>query len=86
MSGPKTTINGIDYPGSIRELDAASLAPAAGMHLGLDHPHRPAQRPGGRRGLLRTGRNAARRHGNSVASKDVLRLKLVQIHRAGPCA
>ena len=67
-----------------RDLDAAALAPAAGVDLRLDHPHAAAERRSrGLRLVDRECRNAARRR-HAVPPKDFLALIFVDFH-AGSC-
>ncbi len=63
------------------ELHATRLAAATGMHLCLNHPNRTTDRFGRRNRLRWASRHASRRNRDTVASKEVLRLILVQIHR-----
>jgi hypothetical protein len=62
------------------ELDAARLAAAARVHLGLHDPEAAAQRLGGGDRLVRGGRDAARRDRDAVGGEDLLGLVLVKIH------
>ena len=66
------------------ELDAAALAAAAGMDLRLDHPDRPAQRPGGLLGLLGRVGDLPAQHGDAVLLEQRLGLVLVDVHGLGP--
>ena len=63
------------------DLHATRLTATAGMHLRLNHPHRTADRFGGRCGLVGIRRYASRGNRDAIAAEDVLRLILVQIHR-----
>jgi len=66
------------------DLDAAALAAAAGMDLGLHHPDRAAQRFGGLHGLFhREGRHALRdRHAESA--QHLFGLIFMDIHGVSP--
>ena len=63
----------------VRDLDAAGLAPAPDLHLGLDHA-RVADVVGRRRGLVDGLRVPAGRHGYAVAGEHLLALVLEEIH------
>ncbi len=66
------------------ELDAARLAAAAGVHLGLDDPERAAERLGDGPRLARARRGAALRHGDRVFREQGLGLVFVQVQREIP--
>ena len=55
-----------------RQLDAAGLAAAAGVHLRLDDPDRAAERLGGRLRLLGARGDPAGGHGDAVAGEHFL--------------
>ncbi len=61
------------------ELHAAGLAPAAGLHLGLDDDLRAEPR-GDLPGFLGSGRDAARQDRHAMRGEQFLRLVLHQVH------
>ena len=61
------------------ELDAARLAAAADLDLGLDHD-RVAELLGGLDGLLHGGRVAPVRHGHAVLGEELLALVFEKVH------
>ena len=63
-----------------RQLDAAGLAAAAGVDLGLDDPDRAAECVGGVDGLIGARGHAAGGHRNAVVPEYLFGLILVQIH------
>jgi len=69
------------WPGLRSSAAGSSGAAAASVNLGLDHPHRSAERARGRRGFLGARRHLARRDRDRVAAEQILRLVFVQIHR-----
>jgi hypothetical protein len=70
----------LDVLDGLGDLDAAALAAAARVDLGLDDPDRAAELLGGLDRLLdRVGRNAAR-HGHAELGKNFLALVLVDLH------
>ncbi len=69
---------------SLAGLDAATLAPAAGVNLGLDD-HAPAQPLGGRHGLFGSVDHLSVRHGDAVLRQDGLGLILMDFHRKCLC-
>ena len=64
------------------DLDAAGLAAAAGLHLGLDDDDGSAELGRGALRLLGGGRGDAAEHGDPVRLEHVPGLVLVQIHSA----
>ena len=64
----------------LRELDAARLAAAADLDLGLDHD-RVAELLGGLDGLRNGGRGTAVRHGHTVLGEQLLSLVFEKVHR-----
>ncbi|MDH6591965.1 hypothetical protein M2165_001854 [Variovorax sp. TBS-050B] len=70
----------LDVLDRLGHLDAAALAAAARVDLGLDDPHRASKLLGGLDRLLnRIGRNAAR-HRHAELGKNFLALVLVDLH------
>src|SRR5690606_33451889 len=63
-----------------RQLDAARLAAATRVDLGLDHPEITADGLGGLDRLLRRTRHAPRRHRDAVFGKQLLGLIFVEVH------
>ena len=70
-----------DLVGVVGELDAAGLATAADLHLGLDDDGVPGSLGLGDRLVDRDG-DAARTHGDAVAGEVLLALVFEQIHAA----
>ena len=70
---------GADLVGVVGQLDAAGLAAAAHLHLGLHH-HRVADALGHRDGLVDGGDGVAGRHRDAVRREELLALVLVEIH------
>ena len=70
---------GLRLVGAVGELDAAGLAAAADLHLGLDD-HPAAEPLGDRAGLLRGLGDAAGQHGQAVPVEQIAPLVLVQVH------
>ena len=70
--------------GAAGDLHPTGLAPATGLHLGLDHHHGRAELGGRGPGLLRRGRGDAPEHRDVVGLEHVAGLVLVQIHRVPP--
>ena len=66
----------------VRELDAARLAAAADLDLGLDH-HRVAELLGGLDGLGHRGGRPAVGHGHAVLGEQLLALVFEEVHRVG---
>jgi hypothetical protein len=66
-----------------RQLDAAGLAPAPGLDLGLHH-HGGADPAGGDPRLLGGVGHLPRQHGYAVRGEELLRLVLVQVHEFIP--
>ena len=62
------------------QLDAAGLAAAARVDLGLDHPEVAADGLGRVDGLFRRARYAPGRHRDAVVGKQLLGLVFVEIH------
>ncbi len=62
------------------QLDAAGLAATAGVHLGLDDPHRPTERVGGSDGFVGARGHATGGHRNAVIPEYLFGLIFVQIH------
>src|SRR5690606_26633797 len=72
--------------GGAGDLDAARLAAATGLHLGLDDDHAAVggeQLAGRGLRLLGGGDDDAAQHGDTVLLEDVTRLVLEQVHRSG---
>src|SRR3712207_4436342 len=69
--------------GVVGELDAAGLAAAAGLHLGLDDDGLP-DLPGDRLRLLGRLGDATGEHGDTVRGQQVTGLVLEEIHEQGP--
>ena len=63
----------------VGELDAARLAPAADLHLRLDH-HPAAEALGDRAGLLRGLGDATGQHRQPMPGEQFAPLVLVQVH------
>ena len=68
--------------GRAGELHAAALPAAAGVDLGLHGADAAAELAGGALGLERRDREVAARHGDAELPEDLLRLVLVDLHRA----
>ena len=68
------------------DLDAAGLAAAAGMDLGLHHPDRTVQLLGDGLGLGRVVGDVAARHRHAIAPQQLLGLIFVDIHGLPPQA
>src|SRR5690606_16501078 len=62
------------------ELDAAGLAAATGVDLGLDHPEVAGNGLGGVDRLFGRARNAPRRHRDAVVGEQLLGLVFVEVH------
>ncbi len=71
---------GMDVIQAFAELDAAGLAAATCVDLGLDHPLRTAQVLGGVDGGVGRIGNFARRYGDAVMREQLFGLVLVEIH------
>ena len=63
-----------------RELDAAALAAAAGVDLGLDDPDAAAEFLSGFHRLLHRERGVAARHGHAELAQEFLALVFVDLH------
>jgi hypothetical protein len=70
--------------GRARELDAATLAAAAGVDLRLDHPQRAAQPLCGFLGFADAEGRVAARHRHPVLAQQLLGLVFVDLHRGWP--
>jgi hypothetical protein len=70
----------LDVVDRLGDLDAAALAPAAGVDLCLHHPDRAAEFLRGFHRLLHGERRDAARHGHAEAAQDLLALVLVNLH------
>ena len=70
---------GAHLVGVVGELDAARLAPAADLHLGLHH-HRVADALGGGDGVVDGRHGLAGADGDPVAREELLALVLVEVH------
>lgn len=68
--------------GRAHDADAAGLAPAAGLHLGLDH-HRPTERHGGVAGGGGSGGDAAAGDGHAVFLEEVSGFVFEEVHAGG---
>ena len=80
MSMPRIAFGvGLGLVGVVRELDAAGLAAAADLDLGLDHDGE-AELLGSLARLLRRGRMATLRHGHAVLGEELLALVFEQVH------
>ena len=66
----------------VRQLDAAGLAAAADLDLGLDH-HREAEILGRLHGLGHRRGRPAIRHGHAVLREELLALVFEEVHRVG---
>src|SRR5690606_3388560 len=75
---------GTDVVDRLHDLDAAALAAAAGMDLGLDHPDRSAKRLCCCDRFIDRERRLSSRHRHAVAAKDFLRLMFVYVHEVVP--
>ena len=64
-----------------RQLDAAALAPAAGVDLRLDHPDGPAEGPRRLLGFLGRVGHAAGEGRHAVIGEQRLGLVFVDVHR-----
>jgi hypothetical protein len=73
----------LDVVDGLGHLDAAALAAATGVDLGLDHPHRAAELLGGFHGLLHRECGNAARHGHTKLAQDFLALVFVNLHVRG---
>ena len=74
---------GLGLVGRVGELDAAGLAAAAGLDLGLDDDQVPPPKLLGRGSGLGAGRgDHAAEHGHAVLLEQVARLVLEQVHPA----
>ena len=67
--------------GAVHQLDAAGLAAATGMNLGLDHPLGTADAASGIGRFSRRGGDVTGRDRDAVARKELLGLIFVQVHR-----
>lgn len=65
--------------GVVGQLDAAGLAAATDLHLGLHHD-RVADAVGGGHGVVHRGDRLTGRDGDVVGSEELLPLVLVQVH------
>ena len=74
---------GAHLVGVVGELDAAGLAAAADLHLGLHH-HRVADALGGGDGVVDGGHGLAGADRDAVAREELLALVLVEVHRSLP--
>ena len=80
MSMPRMSVaRAVRLLDGVGELDAAGLAAAADLHLGLDD-HPAAQPLGDRARLLRGLRDAAAQHRQPVPGEQLAPLVLVQVH------
>ena len=69
---------------ALGELDAAALAPAAGMNLRLDDDRAAAEPAGDLAGFVRRERDFTARHGHAVPVQDGLGLVFVNFHGRYP--
>ena len=86
VDGVVLDVHAEDVPGTplglvhaVGQLDPAGLAPAADLHLCLDH-HPAAESLGDRAGLFRSLRNPAVQHRQPVPGEQLTPLVLVQVH------
>ena len=75
---------GLDFLDGLADLDAASLAAAAGVHLGLDDPGR-LELAGGLDGLLGSEGEEALRNRDAVFGEKALGLVLMYVHDCSIC-
>ena len=77
--GGRGKAGGVKLADGVGQLDTTRLTPAADLHLSLDH-YSPALLFSDRAGFLRSLRDAAAEHGQTVPGEQFAALVFVQVH------